>query len=62
MPPVNVAGRRWVFPAEVLAQDLVSEAVLALLEDRDVSEAVRRYRAVETAWLGATVELVGRSL
>lgn len=33
-----------------LREDLRSEAVLALLEDRDPAEAVRRARSVELGW------------
>lgn len=40
-----------------LREDLLSEAVVALVEGRDPSEAVRRFRAIENGWRAWTCEL-----
>jgi hypothetical protein len=48
--PEPVRGARLAWWSECLADDLRSEAVLALLEGRDPAEAVARYRAREHTW------------
>lgn len=44
----------WLDP---LHDDLISVATLALLRGRDAAEAVRRFRATETAWRRMTCQL-----
>lgn len=55
--PSPQAGRDVRFRAEVMAEDARSEAVLAMVEGRDPSAAVRAYRAWEGAWGRRTAPL-----
>jgi hypothetical protein len=50
-------GRAWRFPAEVLHEDLVAEAALAICEGSDPCEAVKALRKREAQWLKVTTWL-----
>lgn len=56
--PDRAPGARYQWREEALAQDLRSEAVVAMLEGRDPAEAVRAYRAREGAWAIMAVPLL----
>lgn len=50
-------GRSWRFPSEVLHEELVAEAALAICEGKDPCIAIRELRKREAQWLKVTTWL-----